>query len=116
MSVLYVVSDSTQSCTASLDGGFVYSSVGLAALDIFVAVFATISTILHVRSLIKSAHFIQMVRAFFQQRFNYRLKWKQVAPLLNGWFAGVIMGNSLATVGALMRLIIAFKVHMCSYY
>lgn len=94
----------------STGGSYVYNSVGLNVLDIFVGIFATISTILHLRSLVKSAHFAQIVRAFFLQKFNYRLKWKQVLPLFNLWFTAVILGNCLATVGALMKLTIAFKV------
>lgn len=92
-----------------IGGSYVYNSVGLNVLDIFVGIFATISTILHLRSLVKSAHFAQIVRAFFLQKFNYRLKWKQVLPLFNLWFTAVILGNCLATVGALMKLTIAFK-------
>ena len=90
----------------------IYSSIGLSILDIFVGVFATISTIMHLRSLVKSAHFAQIVRTFFQQKFNHKLKWKQILPLFNMWFVAVILSNCLATVGALLRLIIAFRVYV----
>ena len=65
---------------------------------------------MHLRSLMKSAHFAKIVRAFFMQKFKYRLKWREILPLFNMWFMGVILGNCLATVGAIMRLIIFFKV------
>lgn len=97
-------------------GTLIYNSVGLSILDIFVGIFATISTIMHLRSLMKSAHFVKIVRAFFLQKFNHRLKWRQVLPLFNMWFMGVILGNCLATVGAIMKLIIAFKVGTLSLY
>ena len=96
------------SCT---DGYDRYNSIGLNILDGFVGIFATISTIMHIRSLVKSTHFAQMVRAFFLQKFSIRLKWRRhLLPLFNLWFTGVILGNCLATVGALMKLILSLNV------
>jgi mucolipin 3 len=92
-----------------IGGSNKYNMIGLEALDILVGIFATISTIMHLRSLVKSAYFAQIVRAFFLQKFSYRLKWKHLMPLFNLWFTGVILGNCLATVGALLRLIISFE-------
>lgn len=114
MPVTLVVSTEQSSClnntnAVAFGNISIYSSIGLSILDIFVGVFATISTIMHLRSLVKSAHFAQIVRTFFQQKFNHKLKWKQILPLFNMWFVAVILSNCLATVGALLRLIIAFR-------
>ncbi|CAI8007043.1 Mucolipin-3 [Geodia barretti] len=67
------------------------------------------STIMHLRFPSQASLLCPDSAGLLLQKFSYRLKWKHLMPLFNLWFTGVILGNCLATVGALLRLIIFFE-------
>ena len=79
-----------------------------------VIIFALISTVQCIVSLVKSAYFAKMVKAFFIRKFKYRLKFHQVLPLFNLWFIMVVISNILVIVGSVMKILLSLNVRFVS--
>ena len=78
-----------------------------------VIVFVLISTIQCILSLVKSAYFSRLVKAFFIRKFKYKLKFHQVLPLFNLWFIMVIISNVLVIAGTVIKILLSLNVRVC---
>jgi len=51
---------------------------------------------------------------FFKLKFDYHLKFRQVVPLYNIWFGGVIISNLLVLIGYVLKLIVSYSTKKAS--
>jgi len=79
-----------------------------------VIVFALISTVQCIVSLVKSAYFAKMVKAFFIKKFNCKLKFHHLLPLFNLWFIMVVISDILVIVGSVMKILLSLNVRFVS--
>ena len=79
-----------------------------------VIVFALISTLQCTVSLVKSAYFAKMVKAFFIRKFKCKLKFHHLLPLFNLWFIMVVISNILVIVGSVMKILLSLNVRFVS--
>ncbi|KAL5506145.1 hypothetical protein EMCRGX_G007724 [Ephydatia muelleri] len=98
----------SDTAVAEPDTGF-YVNAGITALDCLVLLSSSLSTLVCVRSLIRTFYFQKKLRCFFKQKYNYGLKWKDSLPLFNMWFVGVLISSALAIIGSLMKVILSYQ-------
>ena len=99
----------------STDTGF-YVNAGITALDCLVLLSSSLSTLVCVRSLIRTFYFQKKLRCFFKQKYNYSLKWKDSLPLFNMWFVGVLISSALAIIGSLMKVILSYQASFLRHF
>ena len=99
----------------STDTGF-YVNAGITALDCLVLLSSSLSTLVCVRSLIRTFYFQKKLRCFFKQKYNYGLKWKDSLPLFNMWFVGVLISSALAIIGSLMKVILSYQASFLKHF